>query len=123
MGQATVAANVEDHVVAVLAVGEILAAVVDDVIGAEGSHHIDLRCAAHTGDVGSERLGDLHSEVAHSSRGTDDQHRLTGLDPSVVAHCLEGGEPRDRHGSRRIKGKIRRLQCELVSSNAYILCE
>jgi hypothetical protein len=94
VGQATVAANVEDHVVAVLAVGEILAAVVDDVIGAEGSNHIDLRCAAHTGDVGTVRLGDLHGEAAHSSRGADDQHRLTGLDPSVVAHRLESGEPR-----------------------------
>jgi hypothetical protein len=42
VGQSTVTADVKDHVVAVLAVGELLAGVVDDVVGAEGSYQIHL---------------------------------------------------------------------------------
>jgi hypothetical protein len=46
----------KDHSVSVLAVGEIFAGVVDDVVGAEGSYQVHLRGAAHTGDRGSEGL-------------------------------------------------------------------
>ena len=37
-----------------------------------------LRGAAHAGDLGAERLGDLHGERAHASRRADDQHLLPG---------------------------------------------
>ena len=42
--------DVEDHVIAVLAVCEVDAGVVEDVIGAEGSYPVHLRAAAHTAD-------------------------------------------------------------------------
>ena len=67
-------------VVAVLAVGEVVAGVVDDVVGAERADQVDLGGAAHAGDLGAERLGDLHGERADASRRADDQHLLPGLD-------------------------------------------
>jgi hypothetical protein len=59
----------KDHSVSVLAVGEILAGVVDDVVGAEGSYQVHLRGAAHTGDLGSEGLGDLDGWLAAVDAG------------------------------------------------------
>ena len=50
--------------------------VVDDVVGAEGADQVDLRRAAHAGDLGAERLGDLHRERADAAGRADDQHLL-----------------------------------------------
>ncbi len=36
------------------------------MIGAEGSNHIDLRCAAYTGDVGTVRLGASAKPIEHT---------------------------------------------------------
>src|SRR3954468_21482251 len=123
MREPTVASDIEDHVVAVLAVCEVVAGVVDDMIGAEGSDRVHLRGAAHTGHLGSEGLGDLHGEGAHASRRADDQHLLPDLDPSVVANRLKGGERGDGDGSRLVEGQVRRLGRELVRSGAYVLRE
>ena len=42
------------------AVGEVLAGVVHDVVGADRPDEVDLARAADAGDLGAERLGDLH---------------------------------------------------------------
>src|SRR6266566_7468231 len=112
MGQPAVAADVEDHVVAVLAVGEVLARVVDHVIRADGADQIRLRRAAHAGDLGAEGLGDLHGERAHASRRADDQHPLPGLHLRVVAHGLQRGERGDGDGRRLLEGKVGGLGCQ-----------
>ena len=100
MGQPAVAADVEDDVVAVLAVGEVLARVVDDVVGAEGADQVHLRGAAHAGDLGAERLGDLHGEAAHAARRADDQHVLPGLHPPWSRTACSAVSPGDGHGGR-----------------------
>ena len=92
--QRGVPADVEDQVVALIALGEVLARVVDDVIRTDGSDHLHLRGAAHAGYVRAERLGDLHGIGPHSARRTDDEHFLPRRDPSVVAQGLQGGQAR-----------------------------
>jgi hypothetical protein len=62
--QPAVAPDVEDHVVAMCAVGEVVAGVVDYVVCADRADRVDLGRAAHTRDLGSEALGDLHREGA-----------------------------------------------------------
>ena len=101
-----VASDVEDHVVAVLPGSEVVARVVDDVIGAESSDQIHLRCAADAGDLGSESPGDLHDERAHASRRADDQHLLPRLHVRL-ADCLERGDPGDGRGGRLLEGEVR----------------
>jgi hypothetical protein len=76
----------------VLPVSEVLARVVDHVIGADRSDQVRLGRAAHAGDLGAEGLGDLHGERADASRCTDDQDLLPGLHPCLVPHGLQGGE-------------------------------
>ena len=65
----------DDHVVAVTGVGEVLAGVLDDVVGAERGDELDTVAAAHACDLPAKRLGDLHRERAHPSSGAVDQHR------------------------------------------------
>jgi hypothetical protein len=58
--QGRVSADVEDQVVALLAFGEVLARVVDDVIDPERPDHLRLLGAANACYVRAERPGDLH---------------------------------------------------------------
>ena len=62
LGQRSIASDVEDHVISATAVRDLLAGVVDNLIGTDGSDELDLPCAAHAGDLGTEDLGDLHRE-------------------------------------------------------------
>src|SRR5215212_8912107 len=73
-----VPADVQDQVIAPLALGEVLARVVDDMIRPDRANHLHLLGAANSGDVRAERLGDLHGKGANATRGADDQHLLLG---------------------------------------------
>ena len=57
-------------------VGEVAVAVIDDMVRPQAPDQLDLGRAAHTGDLGTERLGDLHRERPDTSGGTDDQDLL-----------------------------------------------
>jgi hypothetical protein len=79
----------KDHSVSVLAVGEILASAVDDVVGAESAYQVHLRSAAHTGDLGSEGLGDLRGWLAAVDSGAHSSGRpgrLTVLVDTAPEH-------------------------------------
>ena len=78
-----------------VAIGEVVACVVDDVIRTDGTDQIDLRGAAHAGDSCAESLGDLNCKSADSTGGADYQDALTRLHTSVIAHGLEGGRTGD----------------------------
>ena len=60
----------------VRAVGEVVDGVVEDVVGAEAAHQVDLRGAAHSRDLRAERLGQLHRVAADPAGCSDDQHLL-----------------------------------------------
>src|SRR5919202_4958151 len=64
--QRGVSADVEDQLVVLRPLGEVLACVVDDMIRPDGSDHLDLRGAANTGYLRTERLGKLHGVGPHS---------------------------------------------------------
>jgi hypothetical protein len=64
-----VPSDVEDDVVAVAGVGEVLPGVIDDVVGAERPHQVQLAGAADAGDFRSQCLGDLHGVAADTARG------------------------------------------------------
>ena len=101
-----VAGDVEDQVVAAGAVGEVVTGVVDDVVGTEGAHQVELRGAAHAGDLRPERLGQLHGVAADAPGGADDQHLLPCLDPADVGQRLQRGEPAET-GTTAACSKVR----------------
>jgi putative ABC transport system ATP-binding protein len=86
------AGEVEDHLEALAAAGEVLAGVVDHVIRTKGADKLDVARAAHAGHLGTERLGDLHGEGADTARRAVDQHRIAGLHAADVAQALQGGD-------------------------------
>ena len=71
---------VEDEVVARSALPEVLLGVVDDMVGPDRADHVQVLRAGHAGDLGTERLGDLHGERAHASRRPVDENLLPRLD-------------------------------------------
>jgi hypothetical protein len=107
----------------VRAVGEVVPGVVDDVVGAQGSHQVELRGAGHAGDVGPECLGELHGVAADTTGRADDQHRLSRLDAADVAQRLQGGARGDRHHRCLFEGNVHGLAGELVLSDRGILRE
>ena len=65
---------------------------------------VQIPRAAHGGDFGPERLGNLHRKRTHTTRRTIDQNLLPGLDLSLVAKTLQGGDCRHRDGCRFLEG-------------------
>ena len=54
-------------------------------------HEVDLRGAAHPGDLRAEGLGELHGVVADTSGRADYEHLLSCLDAPAVAEPLQRG--------------------------------
>ena len=123
LGHRVVAHVVEDEVVALAPRREVLAGVVDDVVGADGADQLHVPGAGHAGDLGTERLGDLHGERAHAARRPVDQDLLSGLDLAVVAKELEGGRGGDADGRRLLEREVGRLPDELVLGRPRVLGE
>src|SRR5712691_9274002 len=102
--------QVENYVVLLTAAGEILSRVINDVMCADGADHFHIPRTANTGNLSAKRFGDLYSEGTHASGGAVNQDLLAGLNLSLVAKTLQGGESGHRHRSRLLKRHIIRLQ-------------
>jgi hypothetical protein len=76
-------------------VGEVLAGVVNDLVGAEGADQLHLGRAGHPGDLCAERLGQLHGERSYPTGRPDDHDLLAWLQLPRVAEGLQGGEAGD----------------------------
>ena len=73
-------AELEDQVVASGSGEDVLARVVDDVVGAETPYQLDVGGAADAGDLSAQVLGDLDGEGPDSAGGADDQDVLPSLE-------------------------------------------
>ena len=123
VGHRTVPDVVEDDVVALVAVSEVLLGVVDDVVGADRADQLNVLGAAHSGHLGAENLGDLHSECADPARGPVDQDLLPGPHLRVVAKELERGAGGHADGGGLFEGEIGRLRDELILGCPGVLGE
>ena len=65
--EAVVPADVEDQVVVLAAVGEVVAGVIDDMVGTDRADQVRLPGAAYAGDLRPENLGELHGIAADAS--------------------------------------------------------
>src|SRR5918996_6031224 len=78
-----------------LAVGDVLAGVVDDIVRPDAADELGLRRAADPGYVRAHRLGQLHGERADTATGIDHEHPLSGLHPAPVTDRDQRGHARD----------------------------
>src|SRR6187399_1566897 len=107
-----------------LALGDVVLRVVDNVIRADLANHVQILRAAYGGNLSAERLGDLHGKRANAARCPVDQNFLSGLDLSLVAQRLQRGYRGDRHGSGLLESYIGRLQHDVaVLANRDVLAE
>ena len=91
------------------------------MVRAEESRRLQISGAAHGGDFGSKRFGNLDRKSAHAARGAIDQDSLTWPDMALVAKALKRGDGSHRHGCRLKKGQVQRLHRHLVLNGANIL--
>ena len=70
--------------------------VVDDLVGAELAHELDIRRAAGRDDVRAEVLRHLHGEMSDAARRADDEHALAGNELRIVDQRLHGRAARHR---------------------------
>ena len=94
------------------AVGEVLARVVDEVVGTHGKHQVALGAARDAGDLGAVGLRDLDGEGADTATRADDQDALAGLYVRHVADRHEGSDTGDRRGGRLLDREARGLAQE-----------
>jgi len=66
-GDTAGACVIKDHVVLQSAAREVLACVIDDMLGTDRLDEFNVSGTADTGDFGSEGPGDLHSERSHAT--------------------------------------------------------
>ena len=91
-----VADIVEHHVESGAADRDVVDRVVDHVVGADRSHHVDIAPAAYCGDLGAEGLGDLDGEGPDPAGGTVYQEVFAGLEIRMRPQSLQRGEAGDR---------------------------
>src|SRR5258707_8210530 len=77
--------QIVDHVVTLIGLSKIFFCVIDNAIGADRFHKIDITRAADSSDLGAERFRDLDGERADAARRAVDQDLLSGLNSSLVA--------------------------------------
>src|ERR1035437_3713699 len=113
--------EVENQVVVLSTFREILLGVINDVICADGSDHVNVPRTAHARNFRTERFGDLHSERTHTSGRTVDQDLLPRLNLSFVAKTLQGCESRQGNRSRLFKRRVIRFHGQYRLGSTYIL--
>ena len=100
-----------EHDVVGLAVGrEVLDRVVDDLVGAERPHDIDVVGVAHSGDQGAHVLGQLDGGGADRTRRAVDQDALPGSEacPRQAGHAEDCAIAHRSRLLERHAGRLRR---------------
>jgi hypothetical protein len=116
-----VAGGVHDEVPPPGPVGDVLAGVVDDLVGADRTDQLQLGGAGDPGHPRAGRLGQLDRVRADPAGRPDDQDPLPWLDLADVAERLEGGDPGDGHDPRLLEADPCRLVREVVRRRAGVL--
>ena len=106
--------DVENQVVAVLAVDEILAGVVDDVVGTEGANGLGHAGAVDGSDLSAERLRQLDGVGSDTSGRADDQDLLARSEVADISERLERGDSGDGGDGSLLECGVGRLLGELV---------
>ena len=102
---------------------EVLLGVVDHMIGAEAADQVCLSRAAHCGDLGSHRFGDLDGVYADAPSGTVDEDRLPRLDLADVTNGLEGCQTGHRQHRGLLESEAGWFRNELALLGCGILGE
>jgi hypothetical protein len=118
-----ISVGAQDQIVSLAQPGEILFSVIDDMVRSQGTGEVRIPPAAYRGHFRSERLGDLHGEGSHASRGAVDQDPMSFPDASRILKGLQRGQGRQRNRRRRFEGEPGRLSRQPVLRRAGVFGE
>nr|WP_297413925.1 hypothetical protein [Cryobacterium sp.] len=99
-----VADKIEYRVIGRVARGEILRRVIDDVMGAEGTHEVDVAGAADRGDLGSEHSRELHRERPDATGCPVDEHGVSWPHSCGIPQTLKRRGAGDGHRRGGLEG-------------------
>ena len=102
----TVGFGVENQVVLLSIIGEVLPFIVDDVVEADGSHHVELGSAINSGRLGPVQFGDLDTQGADTSTRSVDQQLLPLLNLPAVDEALHRQHRGMREGCRLLESHL-----------------
>src|SRR5439155_9216559 len=102
--------QIVDQIVTLIGLSKIFFCVIDNAIGADRFHKIDIARAADSSRVCAKRLRDLDGESANATGRAVDQNFLSGLNVPFVAQTLQCRERSNRNRTGLLKGDVRRLQ-------------
>src|ERR1700745_1900850 len=102
-------AAVEDETVCLPEPCEVLLRVVDDVIGSDRPHHLDVARIAYSRHVCPERFRDLHRKGPDAASRAGYQHILSGLQVPVIPESLERSRASHPYGRSLLKCDVFRL--------------
>src|SRR4051812_32568219 len=104
-GEGCCAGRVDDNVVAFAAPSEVLFRVVDQLLGPDGSHQLEVGNAAHASHACPEVPGELDRGGPHSAGSTDDQYLLSTVELCLPEEAQCGG-PAEGQGRGLLVGKV-----------------
>ena len=104
--------EIEDQVVRLVAASEIVAAVVDHLVGAERPHELELAGVVDSGHVRPKTLGQLDGERARATAAPVDQHPTPDRCAARSLQC-------DRPGLGDRRCLCERQLCRLVSERRF----
>jgi hypothetical protein len=81
--------DVEHDIEALVAPREVLAGIIDHLVGTEPAHEVRIAGTANANDVRPQVPRNLDRKVADAPGGAVDQHPLTGDDARLVDPCLQ----------------------------------
>jgi hypothetical protein len=115
---------VEDDVVHLAVLGEVFLGVVDDPVGSQRSHKLEVLRAAHRRDVGIEVPGQLHPCSADGARCAVDEDPLPfpEIGQSQAPECIECSVANRRRLLEVHAGRFVRQQGTLLHAEELRVC-
>src|SRR5512140_3605217 len=97
--------EIEDQVVLFSVFRKVFPGVIDDMVGTQGTHEIQLLGIVHAGNLRAMQFGKLYGKGTGTSSCPVDQNLLSILDLSLVANPLQGDHARLWNGGCLRKGQ------------------
>ena len=107
----SLADHVKNHIIARAASGEILARIINDVVGPNSAEHVQFPGAVHGCHVGPKVPGKLHRKGPDTATGAINQNLLSALDIGS-SQKIRRVKPTDSKGCGFLIADIGRLDCQ-----------
>src|SRR5438552_3928115 len=111
----------QDQIVTLPALREIFSRVINNMVRAERSRRVQFPSAAHGGDFGPERFGNLDCKRTHATGRAIHENLVAWLDASLITKTLKDSDGRHWQGCCVLKRTAGWLQRQFIFHGTHIL--